>query len=174
MSNRNGYLPSINAWSNPDFKGDVTIEDDLSVVGDLSIGGNSTFTGTSTFIGNITLPTLSLLKSQTFEIFVPSIVSGAAAKCVVVSRLAGPITNISAVVTGTIATADLTLTATINGVAITTGTITIANLTAAETAVSVTPTALNTVARGDVVKITVGGGNTATGTGTVTFQVTVA
>jgi len=174
MSNRNGYLPSINAWSNPDFKGDVTIEDDLTVTGDLSIGGNSTFTGTSTFIGNITLPTLSLLKSQTFEIFIPTIVSATAAKCVAVSRLVGPITNISAVVTGAIATADLTLTATINGVAITTGVVTIANLTAAETAVSVTPTGANNIIRGDVVKITVGGGNTTAGTGTVTFQVTVA
>ena len=85
MSNRNGYLPSINAWSNPDFKGDVTIEDDLSVVGDLSIGGNSTFTGTSTFIGNITLPTLSLLKSQTFEIFVPNIVSEDIVKTIILA-----------------------------------------------------------------------------------------
>ena len=174
MSNRNGYLPSINAWSNPDFKGDVTIEDDLSVVGDLSIGGNSTFTGTSTFIGNITLPTLSLLKSQTFEIFVPNIVSGTAASCVVVSRIAGPITNISAVVNNTIAAGDLTMTASINGVAITGGVLTIPNTTAANTAISISPTGANIVARGDVVKIVVGGANNATGTGHVTFQVTVA
>ncbi len=168
MSNRNSYLPSINAWSNPDFDGNIT------ATGNLSIGGNSTFTGTSTFIGAITLPTLSLLKSQTFEIFVPSIVSGAAASCVVVSRIAGPITNISAVVNNTIAAGDLTMTASINGVAITTGVVTIANTTAANTAVSITPTALNTVARGDVVRILIGGANTATGTGHVTFQVTVA
>lgn len=174
MSNRNGYLPSINAWSNPDFKGDVTIEDDLSVVGDLGVGGNSTFTGTSTFIGAITLPSLSLLKSQTFEIFVPTIVSATGAICVAVSRIVGPITNISAVVNNTIAAGDLILTASINGVAITTGAITIANGTAGQTAVSVTPTGANNVIRGDVVRVVVSGANTTAGTGTCTFQVTVA
>lgn len=168
MSNRNSYLPSINAWSNPDFDGNVTL------TGNLSVGGNSTFTGTSTFIGAITLPTLSLLKSQTFEIFVPNIVSGTAAICVVVSRIAGPITNISAVVNNTIAAGDLTLTASINNIPITTGVLTFVNGTAGETAISVSPTGANIVARGDVVKIVVGGGNTGTGTGHVTFQVTVA
>lgn len=80
----------------------------------------------------------------------------------VVSPVAGSLDSIRSVINGALATADATLTAKINGSAVTNGVITITQSgSAANDVDSASPTAAKTVAVGDVISLTVGGGNTA-------------
>lgn len=82
-----------------------------------------------------------------------------AAKSIFVAPCAGTIQEIRASVDGAFITSDITITGRINTTAITTGVVTLA--TAASgfgTKGSATPTALNVVAAGDVVNVTITGG----------------
>ena len=75
------------------------------------------------------------------------------------------VSTVYAVLNGALATADGTATFAINGANITTGVVTLTNAgSAAGVKYSATPTALNTGVAGDVIRVTVGGGSTATGT----------
>lgn len=172
MSNRNNYLPSINAWSNPNFKGN------LSIVGNLGVGGNSIFTGTSTFLGAITLPTLSPLKYQEITIFVPTIVSATAAICVSTAQIAGMIDTISVVTNAVTTVGPATFTCSIlnEGVEtlITNGICSVATGDAAFIPNTRSPVSQNSILRGKVIKVVVGGTNTASGTAHITFRVQVA
>lgn len=58
---------------------------------------------------------------------------------------------------------NATLTAAINGVAVTNGVVTVSSTAAAYTAYTATPTALNTVAQGDIVTLTSNGAGDSTG-----------
>jgi hypothetical protein len=79
----------------------------------------------------------------------------------VVSPVAGLITKIYSVIDGALAGADASLTGKIGATPITNGAITIAQAGSAAGDVDVaTPTAANVVAIGDVISVTVGGGNT--------------
>ena len=74
--------------------------------------------------------------------------------------------TVYAVLNGALATADGTATFAINGTNITNGAITLTNAgSAAGVKYSASPTALNTGAAGDVIRVTIGGGSTATATG---------
>lgn len=89
-----------------------------------------------------------------------------------VSPVAGVITKIQSVMNAALAAADATLTAAINGTAVTTGVLTLTQAGSAAADVDVcTPTALNTVAVGDVITITGGGGSTATATASVSLLI---
>jgi hypothetical protein len=75
----------------------------------------------------------------------------------------------------TIAAGDLTATLAINGVAVTDGVMTLATGATSGTLGACTPTGANeAVGRQGVISVTVGGGNTAAGRGTVTILVTPA
>ena len=71
------------------------------------------------------------------------------------------IQSINAVITGTLATADAVVTATIDGSAVTGGVITIAQPGAAGDVVSVSPTAANVLVDGATLELTASGGQTA-------------
>lgn len=74
---------------------------------------------------------------------------------------AGAITKIISTLDAALTTGDATLTGKIGATAITTGVVTITQASAvAGTVNSAEPTALNTVAEGDVISVTVGGANT--------------
>lgn len=89
-----------------------------------------------------------------------------------VSPVAGVITKIQSVMNAALATGDATLTAAINGTDITTGVLTLTQSGSAAGDVDVcTPTALNTVAVGDVVTLTGGGASTATATANVSLLI---
>lgn len=82
-----------------------------------------------------------------------------------VSPVAGTVGLVQTVINGALATGDATVTAAINGTGITTGVVTITqDSSAAGDVDSATPTALNTVAVGDLITLTVGGASTATAT----------
>ncbi len=77
----------------------------------------------------------------------------------VVSPVAGDITKLWSVIDGAVGTADVTITAAIGTTNVTNGVITIATAgSAAGDVDSATPTAANTVAVGDVIRLTVAGG----------------
>ena len=87
---------------------------------------------------------------------------------------AGNITRITTVINGTIATADAVLTASIATTAITNGAVTIAySGSAAGDADSATPTALNVVAAGDVLKVVSGAASTNTILADICFEITM-
>jgi hypothetical protein len=91
----------------------------------------------------------------------------------VVSPIAGDIAKIYSVIDGALTTGNATLTAKIGAVAVTDGAITVTQAgSAAGDVDSVTPSAANTVAVGDVLSITVGGTNDATKLGHVIFLIT--
>jgi hypothetical protein len=91
----------------------------------------------------------------------------------VVSPIAGTVDEIYSVIDGALTTGDATLTAKIGATAITTGAITVTQAgSAAGDVDNVTPSALNTVAVGDVLSITVGGTNDAEKLGHVVFLIT--
>ena len=78
----------------------------------------------------------------------------------ILSPYAGRITKIDSIIEGVLTTADATLTAKIGGVAVTSGVITITQVSsAAGDKDTCTPSAANTVAVGDEISLTVGGGN---------------
>jgi hypothetical protein len=85
---------------------------------------------------------------------------------------AGDITLIQSVISGTIATADVTLTGYIGGVAITDGSITVAySGSAAGDYDSATPSGANTVAAGDIIRIYTDGASTNTVTASITIWI---
>lgn len=85
---------------------------------------------------------------------------------------AGRVVKIWSVIEGVLTTADATLTAKINGVAITTGVITITQAgSAAGDKDSCDPTALNVVAVGDELSLTVGGGNQTASVANCLFEI---
>jgi len=76
-----------------------------------------------------------------------------------VAPFAGTISKIWTITDGAVGTADITVTASINGVAVTNGVVTIATAASAAGDVdSATPTAANTVAAGDKISLAVAGG----------------
>jgi len=90
----------------------------------------------------------------------------------IVSPFAGTIVKIYSVIDGTIASANKTLTASIGGVAVTNGVITIAySGSAAGDVDSCTPTALNTIAAGQAIKIAAAGATTNAVRVHVTIQI---
>ena len=90
----------------------------------------------------------------------------------IVSPFAGTIVKIYSVIDGTIASANKTLTASIDGVAVTNGAITIAySGSAAGDVDSCTPTALNTVTAGQAIKIAAAGATTNAVRVHVTIQI---
>jgi len=89
-----------------------------------------------------------------------------------VSPVAGTIETIQVMTKVAVTGADGTITADIGGTGVTGGVTTIALSGAAVDRVHIaTPSALNVLAVGDVVTLTVGGGNTAVGTGSVTLLI---
>lgn len=82
-----------------------------------------------------------------------------------VMPFAGVITKVYTVINAALATADATVTTAIGGVAVTNGVVTITQSGSAAGDIDVaTPTAARTVAAGNLVTLTVGGGSTATAT----------
>lgn len=120
---------------------------------------------------------LGLTNKHVVQATVPigSLAGAGAFRALVVAPVAGTISKIYSVLTGhALATGDATLTAKINGTSVTTGVITI---TQSGSAIgdkdSCTPSALNTVAAGDVLEVLVGGTNDNTACGVVvTFEIT--
>lgn len=91
----------------------------------------------------------------------------------VVSPVAGTIDKIYSVINGALTTGDATLTGKIGATAITNGAITVTQAgSAAGDVDSATPTALNTVAVGDVISVTVGGTNDAAKLGDAVIHIT--
>jgi hypothetical protein len=91
----------------------------------------------------------------------------------VVSPIAGTIEKIYSVIDGALTTGNATLTAKIGATAVTDGAITVTQAgSAAGDVDSVTPSAANVLAVGDVLSITVGGTNDATKLGHVIFLIT--
>jgi hypothetical protein len=87
---------------------------------------------------------------------------------------AGVISRITTVINGTIATADAVLTASIATTAITGGAVTIAySGSAAGDADSTSPSALNIVAAGDVLKVVSGAASTNTILADIAFEITM-
>ena len=84
----------------------------------------------------------------------------------------GTITGMSAVIGAATFGGGFTLTPSINGVSITGGAITFADLQLASTVVSVTPSALNTVSSGDVLRVQSGGSASTPGRANVLFRIT--
>ena len=91
----------------------------------------------------------------------------------VVAPVAGVIAAIRSVISGALTTGDATLTAAINGTPITGGAITVTQSgSAAGDVDTVSPSAANTVAVGDVISVTVGGTNDATEIAQVIMTIT--
>jgi hypothetical protein len=91
----------------------------------------------------------------------------------VVAPVGGKITKIWTVLNAALATGDATLTGKINGSNITTGVLTVTQSGSAAADVdSAVPTALNTVAAGDVISFTGGGASTATSTSEILVEIT--
>lgn len=91
----------------------------------------------------------------------------------VVAPVAGDIAAIRSVISGALTTGDATLTAAINGTPVTGGALTVTQSgSAAGDVDTVTPSAANTVAVGDVISITVGGTNDATELAQVIMTIT--
>lgn len=89
-----------------------------------------------------------------------------------VASAAGRIVRLRSVIDGVLTTADATITAAINGVAVTDGVITIAQAgSAAGDVDEAVPTALNGVKPGDVISLTVGGGNQTATPATVVIEI---
>ena len=98
-----------------------------------------------------------------------------ASSCYVVAPFAGTISKIYSVINGAISGANSIITSNINGVAITNGSLTVAfSGSAAGHIDSATPTALNTVAAGDLITITTDGGSTGTVKTVLTIEITLA
>lgn len=198
MSNRNYLSPNINPTVSPEFKGDVSIQGDLTVTGivnsgsittgdvvssslstgvitagDLEAAGTVTSNGLEITI-NAQLPSDTLVGTAspnliTFGGDVPTIQTPGTVSYFSAPR-AGRIIGIAACPQAAIATADATLIAAINGTNITNGTVTLPLVgTAAGDPSYASPTALNTVALNDIIRITVGGGNSTNTTARVTF-----
>lgn len=90
----------------------------------------------------------------------------------IVSPVAGTITKIWSVIDGVLTTGNATLTGKIGATSITNGLITITQAgSAAGDVDSATPTALNTVAVGDVLSVTVGGTNATASSAEVSFLI---
>lgn len=82
----------------------------------------------------------------------------------------GKITQVDAVLNAALATGNATLTVAINGTGVTTGVVTETQAaSAAGNVASVTPTALNTFNKGDLITVTGGGASTATSTSGVSL-----
>lgn len=91
----------------------------------------------------------------------------------VISKYAGTLSLIDTIIEGSLAVAAATLTAKINGVAVTTGVVEIAQAgSAAGDKDSATPTGANTVAVGDELSLTCGGGNTTATVANAWFEIT--
>lgn len=89
-----------------------------------------------------------------------------------VASVAGRIVRLRSVIDGVLTTADATITAAINGVAVTDGVITITQAgSAAGDIDEAVPTALNEVKPGDVLSLTVGGGNQTATPATVVVEI---
>ncbi len=110
------------------------------------------------------------------RIYVPATVTtlvGANTYMTVAPR-AGRITKVWSVIEGVLTTADATLTMKINGVAITSGVITHAQAgSAAGNIASATPSGANVVAAGDLLSVTVGGGNQTATIARLLFEITL-
>jgi hypothetical protein len=88
------------------------------------------------------------------------------------SPIAGTITNLQTILNAALATGNATATVAINGTNITGGVVTMVQASSAAGQVnSAQPTALNTIAVGDQIKVTIGGTSTATGGATLTLTV---
>jgi hypothetical protein len=89
-----------------------------------------------------------------------------------VAPFAGTITKVRAVLNAALAAADGTVTTAINGTGVTGGVVTLTQAaSAAGSQFSASPSALNTVAAGDVITLTVGGGSTATATAGLQIEI---
>ncbi len=89
-----------------------------------------------------------------------------------VASAAGRIVRLRSVIDGVLTTADATITVAINGVAVTDGVITITQAgSAAGDVDEAVPTALNEVKPGDVISLTVGGGNQTATPATVVIEI---
>jgi hypothetical protein len=90
-----------------------------------------------------------------------------------VTPVAGRVTKIWSIIEGVLTTGDATLTAKINGTGITTGVLTITQSgSAAGDVDSAVPTALNVVAAGDKLSLTVGGSNATATEADCIFEIT--
>jgi hypothetical protein len=108
-------------------------------------------------------------------VYLPDIISASAVVVSVVAPFDCAIVGGDLWASSTIAAGDLTATLAINGVAVTNGVMTLASGATSGTIGACTPTALNeAVGRQGVIRVMVGGGNTAAGRGTVTILVTPA
>lgn len=166
MSNRNNLLPSINLWSNPDFKGNASFVN-LSVSGTATL--DTLIVGDAAALPEGTTIDGSNPNLVTFGGDVPTIQTNGTVAYFAVPR-SGTIISITAVPQAAITGADGTLTAALNGTGITGGVVTMALIgTAAGKVYRATPTGLNIVSENDIVRITVGGGNTAATSARVTF-----
>lgn len=147
--------------------------------GDTPLDGLTVGSGTVDFSGadDVVLPADSPLNTYVLQAYVNTIVSatGRVAYVVVPGGGDGTIVSISAVCDAQPTVGSLTLTGAIKTAAvptpITDGVITVTTSDVAGTAKFATPTAANVVAAGNVLVVTAGGTNTASGTAMVTFTV---
>lgn len=183
MSNRTHLQPNINPTVNPNFKGDVTVAGDLTVNGTSTLpiieSGDINSAGTVTSNGlevttNAQLPAETLVGTAspnliTFGGDVSDLEIDGTVAYFAAPR-AGVIVGIVAVPQDAIEGGDATLTATIGATDIVGGVVTLPLIgTAAGKPGYATPTDDNIVVLGSIIKITVGGGNTAVTTARVTF-----
>jgi hypothetical protein len=108
-------------------------------------------------------------------VYLPDIISATAVVVSVVAPFDCAIVGADLWASSTIAVGNLTATLAINGAAVTNGVMTLATGATSGSIGACTPTAANeAIGRDGVISVTVGGGNTAAGRGTVTLLVTPA
>lgn len=177
MSNRNSLLPSINTWSNPDFKGNGHFTGNLLVDGDITVGDDLEVTG-DIDANDLILPASNAYNIRTMSLFVPTIVSATGAIVVQVAGIAGTIISIHAVTNAvtTVGPATFTLAKISGGVTtlIGNGALSVATSDAQFTGINNIASAPNTILSTDILKITVSGSNTAAGTAYITLRVQVS
>lgn len=154
--------------------GAATLDSTLNVTG-LVTAANVTATGTVDVSASakIRLPAANALNQYSLQINLKDIIgaNGATGYVVVPLGGAGTIQQIDVVLDNTTATGSLVLTASIGATPVTGGVVTILSGVAAGTAATpAVPSAANTVAAGDVLKIVPSGTQDAAGTGMVTLS----
>lgn len=119
--------------------------------------GTAEVSGVANDIGAVLLAPASMGRQYVLTVDIADLSADAAYH--VVAPVAGTVAKLQSVIDGAVSTADVTITSSIGGVDITDGALTIATAgSAAGDVDSATPTAANTVAAGQAIKLTVAGG----------------
>jgi hypothetical protein len=175
-----GAFASLAVTDNATVGGTIEVNGDATVGNFESVGTTTVYelvaVGAPVNLSGATsfaIPEASPLNTYLLQVYINTFKSSNAVVGYVTVPLGGDgtIVSASAVAAAAPTTGPATLTGAIGATPITTGVISIATSDAAGTAKTVTPSAANVVAAGDVVKFTVGGTNDAEGAVMITLTV---